>query len=621
MTRKRVFALCLALAMLMSVMGGVASAVDPVAGENGYVSLHTYVSKTNDPSIVKVTHTVQGRIDIPAKKVVFVLDDSGSMTFDGLSDGVPDEVMAPVNEPNPGLNNMGTYDEPGLDSLGVALGGRPAATTTGTPYYYYDASSTLVNAAYKVRWNAMVENAVPAALKAMWGGAPSVAEKIEIAIVSFGSGAYAFENQGITGLAIKTTGGFVDYNNTNTFTPAGNLTPAWGASTGTGSGYSDLEDWIKNSGCSESGTRMHRGLDEAEALLAANVQPGDEVYILALTDGVDAAQAQAIIVANTLKTTYNAEIWGVTLNNDTPAIHTFMDTIASTSALSYKPYTQEAAENVFEDFGDKVKGASGIVAGLTPNTTSYDIVQVPGKSLYELKQSDGGMDMNVTLTGSKFEWTWAGALKNDVLYSLSYYLQAKEGEAGLYYDVLASSSFNYKYTDSAGVEQSVSKVFPTAYFAPNIGESVEKPGTVDQNTTTTAKTDGYTGMDQHQNNRDSAKTTIQTMSYSPNVKPLIGTLRVGTANNGRAKAIVEVENGTLMTYQWQFLDETSEKTDKWTDIFGATSSQYILSTKFKAGETYKLRCKISNPAGTVFLTDVLEVKATAAKKSVGLQSK
>ena len=124
-------------------------------------------------------------------------------------------------------------------------------------------------------------------------------------------------------------------------------------------------------------------------------------------------------------------------------------------------------------------------------------------------------------------------------------------------------------------------------------------------------------MDGHREKRENDKSTSQYMSYSANVLPVITGLRTGTGVKGQSKAIVEVENGSLMRFQWQVKNEAGA----WEDIFGATSSQYTLGYQFKAGQTYTLRCRITNPAGAATFTEGIEITAAATQKSAALQSK
>ena len=249
---------------------------------------------------------------------------------------------------------------------------------------------------------------------------------------------------------------------------------------------------------------------------------------------------------------------------------------------------------------------------IPPSTASSQVSQY--FDLYKYKNeplaaayTDGKEDpKNVAqVSGKKVSWDLP-ELEDGVLYTLVYYVKLADGLEG---------SLSYPVCETAVTLQGVNFTWPVGgYIAPSHGvEDAESGATLPVD----SGTKGYTGMDGHQDNRDGAKSTAQIMGYSPDIQPVIKGLRGGTAASGRAKAIVDVENGALMRFQWQYKEESGA----WVDIFGATSSQYTLSAMFKAGQTYELRCKITNPAGAVTYTEALKVEATAAAKGGSLQSK
>ena len=55
-------------------------------------------------------------------------------------------------------------------------------------------------------------------------------------------------------------------------------------------------------------------------------------------------------------------------------------------------------------------------------------------------------------------------------------------------------------------------------------------------------------------------------------------------------------------------------------FFGANGSHYSLGKQFALKQTYELRCKITNPAGKISYTEIIETQRTA-EGSGDLQSK
>ena len=181
------------------------------------------------------------------------------------------------------------------------------------------------------------------------------------------------------------------------------------------------------------------------------------------------------------------------------------------------------------------------------------------------------------------------------------------------YPGILGATVKYEFDQS-----SYNVTFPLGYVSPGGGiETDDTPaGMTDADGTSAG---GFTGMDGHQDNRADAVGTVQSMGGQRDALPIIKGLKTGQGLNGRSKVMVEVENGGLMRYQWQYRVEKGQ--DVWEDIFGATASQYILSGKFAAGESYDLRCKIISPTGRVTMTEVITVTAAAAKTGGKLQSK
>lgn len=106
------------------------------------------------------------------------------------------------------------------------------------------------------------------------------------------------------------------------------------------------------------------------------------------------------------------------------------------------------------------------------------------------------------------------------------------------------------------------------------------------------------------------------MGGAANVAPDVTGVKSGTDTSGRSKVQVNLTNGALMRYQWQFKNTLGE----WEDIFGATGSHYTLGRQFAAGKEYELRARITNPAGSTSFSDSVKVTVEGSA-SAGLQSK
>lgn len=108
MGRKKVIAFLLALQMaLICVLQSfalVAGAVSTTAGEDEYVSIHQYVTPTDDESIYKITYDISVKLNPGATLVTFVLDNSESMDFVNVGNGNRDvKYDATINGTSVGL--------------------------------------------------------------------------------------------------------------------------------------------------------------------------------------------------------------------------------------------------------------------------------------------------------------------------------------------------------------------------------------------------------------------------------------------------------------------------------------------------------------------------------------
>lgn len=577
----------LAVSALFAALPMQAKAADPAPGENGYVSLHMYTSPTSDPTVWKVTQTVNADIKVKPKKVVFVLDDSGSMVFQGGGSSTNARMMDYGNASIPASN---AYDYNSFAALPAFASGIANGTT----------SAWYAPHTFKTRWKTMVEDAVPAAIDAMWGSSveKSTAEKIEISLVTFGS----------SSSVIKKLGGFMNYDNSAALT---GTTPA--ISSSSGNGAADLTNWVKGLTCASSGTDMSVGLNGAITLFGT-YDPDYEYYVLALTDGENStpqADTDTINAADQLKNQYNAEIWTVKMNLDpatvsqTPplTVDEFLrDKIATTPSTYHPCYTQVAAMEAFAAFGDKVKGASGVSANMGINQSAFDIYKMPGQPLLSVSQSDGGSDSTATYANGKIDWTFTGALKSSVTYTLVYYVKSVAGATpGAYYPVLSSNTFSYTYTDSSGTVVNMTKSFPTISISPSDGET-KKEEAADATTTSKTETKTSTAL---------LPITGSTGTLKSKAIPVINGVSSKTLTNGRTQVSCDVVDGSDFYYQWQYQNDKNE----WVDISGANSSIYTLGAPLKVGQTYKVRCVVMNSRGTKTISETLEVKRTNSKLS------
>lgn len=274
----------------------------------------------------------------------------------------------------------------------------------------------------------------------------------------------------------------------------------------------------------------------------------------------------------------------------------------------YHCITGQDAIDAFAAFGAAVAAFENPKINIQNNTQAFSVYQMPGQPMFTYT---GPNQTEAFLSGGNVRWEFPGGIESNELYTVSYYVKMADNlDPKLSYPVILGSTVDYEFDN-----QSYNITFPLAYISP--GGAIEKDDTAEGMTEAAGK-DGFTGMDGHQENRDNAKTTVETMGYSPDSRPIGMTVKAGTAPSGRAKAIIEVENGSLMRFQWQVKTEAGA----WEDIFGATSSQYTLNpNQFKAGKSYTLRCLVTNPAGTVTTSAELTITASAAAKSGSLQSK
>lgn len=332
-----------------------------------------------------------------------------------------------------------------------------------------------------------------------------------------------------------------------------------------------------------------------------------------------------VTATNQLQTTYAA--WNNVIAD--------YDKVYNTDDLYQDPWTEPAfayvpagdpskITTVFNDFVDRiVKMGEGTRVDASLSKL-FNVYQMPGKPLFEIDGVDAGN--RVSYNGKNIDWDLdATQIPLNGITTLSFYVKVDKSAAqeGLSYSILDTAqikSFGRFYHDTENPGPVLKKVnllkkFPPAYVKPLSGVIEQESSEAD--VTSDAPSGGYTGGDGHQDNRESANSTKNYMGSVLDVTPDISGLEIGTGLSGRSKAIVKVANGANMRYQWQVKNDSGE----WEDIFGATSSQYTLSSKFAAGKEYELRCRITNAAGKITFTDSIKVTAEAATKGAGLQSK
>lgn len=296
-------------------------------------------------------------------------------------------------------------------------------------------------------------------------------------------------------------------------------------------------------------------------------------------------------------------------------------------AFAYIPANDTSKiEDVFKSFVDQiVKMGQGTKVDAKLGSY-FDVYQMPGKPLFEV---DGAMatSAEVIYSGGNINWRLINEIPLMGITTLSFYVKMDSSKANsaLHYTVLEKAVLTSTGPFFHAIDNPMAPfkdIFITKAFSEvfvNPGGDIQQ-GSTEKDVTSDASKEavGFSGYDNHQQARKDLATTREYTSGLVDVAPDIKAVKAATAANGRAKAVVEVANSANMLFQWQVQDET---TGEWTDVFGATSSQYTLSSVFKVGETYKLRCKITNPVGKVSYSDVIEVKATAQKVSEGLQMK
>lgn len=698
-----ILALILAGLMLLA-MAPVSLAANPPAGTEDYASMHSYVSKTDDPSVYKVTMQVdvkQTPIRPPAL-VTFVLDGTASMNaldIDGISMArdeavrqavcsALDTLMGPGNE-----NKDRTY-------VNVVLFGSYAdkaisltewATRTGTGNQGPDDTSGL----YKlpgIRYNAGSWPSYTTAVSTD----DNTARKNGSVFVPLVNGDGDELNPVLAGLFNHSTAiaGLPTADQTlanaikavyffgNTVAGTGTRFPLSNNGTwinpGVEMAYKDLAAEIAVQKSTVSTAEFER-MGKTVMILADgddSLQRSSQSWATALrlpydssplataptliTNGV-AGQANVTASASSPDEGLGANVWALVTGGTTPAAdfsttwfsgYTTMSTLgqhlagmtigidetdtAALSALNYAGFatyyptvsaskvneeqyrrvnTLADANNFFNAFANASTASGGTESAVADIKLSkyYEVHQVAGKPLLETWSTEVGRNPTATYSGGAIDWD-LDAPQNGTTYLVFYVKMADGLDQSMSYPLFDKAVLRYQMSLTGGSGISYTIDFPMAYISPGGGTvESESPTTVDLGTGDR----GYTGKDGHQDNRENAKSTVEAMPYSADVKPLLKGVKASKAANGRTKVIAEVENGNLMRYQWQWKNAAGE----WEDIFGATSSQYTLSAKFKAGETYELRCKITNPAGNVTLTEVIAVTATAANTAGKLQSK
>ena len=162
------------------------------------------------------------------------------------------------------------------------------------------------------------------------------------------------------------------------------------------------------------------------------------------------------------------------------------------------------------------------------------------------------------------------------------------------------------------------KYFPMPYISPDNGEKVEAgQGEESSPGSTIPISTGKTGAQGHQENRDLKDSPGSDWAGGiRDIDPGVTGVKTGKDASGREKVFVELKSGATMRFQWQFKNAAGE----WEDIFGANASHYTLGRQFALKQTYQLRCKITNQAGKITYTDVIEAMRTV-DGAEGLQAK
>ena len=315
-------------------------------------------------------------------------------------------------------------------------------------------------------------------------------------------------------------------------------------------------------------------------------------------------------------------------------------------ATGYGNWTGETANYKYARSADEIRTAfqeyvndiiffgSDAQGTISLNTSAYELYSYPGQPMYK---TTGTAGQKVQIKGGSIAWDMNGGIPLTKENTLTFYVKMKDGlDQSISYPVLNDAGFScygpFPDADNPGgrhpnggwPDRLIETVWPKAYVAPG-GEITEgDPGMIEGGDlggsgsgSGSGASKPSTGAQGHQANREGAASTASYVSSQVNATPNIKGLSVDTGLSGRAKAVVTVENSVNMRFQWQVKNDAGE----WEDIFGATSSQYTLSSRFVAGKEYELRCKIINGASRIFHSDAIKVTATQANKSEGLQSR
>lgn len=580
-----------------------ANAADPLPGENGYVSLHKYVSPTSNAGEYRITLEVMGKIenDPPVVDVVVYLDQSGSMTsgspsaeqkahdaLDAMLDVLWDPtVLAPMDaEPEwfrIGIIGFGNGIENETSSSTV-IGGVNPTTLTGAnggmiPYHTNNKTSlsTWINALASPGGTTLMPAAATQSLtsglyfKAATSSSWKDADNRFVVIIADGDSGNTIQT-----LSAERNSGYL----TNVFALAVN-----------GSGFTHnsatvpnkVSDWDPSNGTYGSMAALYN---------VPQTTAGQEQALINLA---------TVFPAGTYPTTYSAS----TLS----AANAVLDPTYRSTATGYNYYyanTAAIATAAFQAVAhDIVEQATPPASGAKVTdkvTDEFTLTKFSGQPMFELTASDGSDPGTVSNAGNVLSWNLPNTLVSGVTYRLSYYVKVVDGlDPNKYY---ATNDYAYISYQFNGIDYKFD--FAKPYVNPSSGETKVEDTTAGSRASAISKT---TGSGTKSNEGSGVLPLLGSVgTLKSRALPKVTGLRSSTLKNGRTQVTCEVENGTDFYYQWQYQD--SDK--KWIDIPGANSSVYTLGAPLKIGQSYKIRCVVMNSVGTKVTSDTIEVKRTKA---------
>lgn len=622
------------------------------AGENGYLSLHKYVSKTDVDDVFKVQLQLKGKIIPPSIDIAIVLDHTGSMNATDIPSSSLTRWQAAVNGAKEAAK---VFLDPSEHPLGAAGADKTRVAVTdftqfspidqmnGSNFYTTDA----VAASSGTKGLTDILGATPnIGLDWLYGrtttNATYVATGLQSAynILRASTADYKYvlflgdggDGAGSTNELQESTlrQDGIAWAKLIKGDPSINYTYAtkggWGLTNMTALEGLDAEIWVIALGS----TLDDFGPTQASDMLAAPGTPWVGTSYIAGTGimfpaGIStpintARQSNVPEYLMTIAGKYNPTSaantnptidtgWtAVSGNTYGSAIQEYRSNSTGAADIHYEHSDGTNLSALFKQYAQKMVQSISSVTVQDKLGAAFDIYQMPGKPALEAKVEGpraATIDVGVpTISNGVIDWTIPSEIDDYHYFTLTYYVKmdTSNTDPSLYYETNEYAYATYRFDNKDYVIYFV-QPYASQGGAVEVKEPAAGQETAAQEPEKTPSSLIATG-------------SMRLMDSSPIYTAEYEGIKMRTLSSGKTQLYLSVKNAGKFVYQWQYKDADGN----WVDIFGANSSVYTLGKAFKSGQEYEFRCIIRNAHGSTFYSDIIKVKLEKTSGKAALQT-